>query len=615
MPVRRKNTGHPGRVKSLVKTGIITLKNEGVAVTARRTLRVLLWRKSYKAWMRTPLYSPAQLAQQKTRVFEKEILFSVITPLFNTPERFLHDMISSVIAQTYGKWELCLADGSDGEHGYVGQICRMYAQKDDRIKYRKLETNLGIAGNSNACIDMASGDYIAFLDHDDVLHPAALFDVMEEISRQDADIVYTDEATFRSPDLKNIILVHFKPDYAPDNLLANNYICHFTAFKRSLLDKCGGFRCGYDGAQDHDLMLRITREADNISHIPKVLYYWRAHPQSTAESEGNKPFASTAGLKVVKDNLAAAGVDVSVELAKGISTIYRVIYPLPSPAPKISIIIPNCDHVNDLRACIRSVLEKTTYGNYEIIIAENNSVKDETFEYYRELTAGSENIRVVRWPGSGFNWAAINNFAVKEAASGEYLLLLNNDTEVISPDWIEQMLMYAQRPDVGVTGAMLYFPNDTIQHAGVILGLGGYAGHAFHRISRGNTGYMGRLCYAQNLSAVTGACMLIRKTIWEEVGGVDERFAVNCNDIDLCMRIREAGYLIVWTPYAELYHYESKSRGGNATPEKTARAEREIQLFTERWHDIMEKGDPYYNPNLTLKYSDFSPRNRKYEKP
>ena len=615
MQVRRKFTRIREKSARLISVGLLSLKKEGIASTASKTIKTFrkLRRVECKEWMKTPLYTEKELQMQKTDVFNRKVLFSIVTPLYNTPERFLRDMIDSVLAQTYANWELCLADGSDNDHGYVQKICGEYSEKDSRIKFRKLEKNLGIAGNSNACIDMAGGDYISLLDHDDLLHPAALHDVMKVIDDQDAEIIYTDEATFRSPNLKEIIFIHFKPDYAPDNLLANNYICHFTSVKRCLIEECGAFREGYDGAQDHELMLRLTEKAKNIVHIPKVLYYWRASRQSTAESEGNKPFVSAAGIKTVTDHLSANGIDAKVELAKGTPTIYRVSYPLPTPLPKVSIIIPNYDHVNDLRACIASIQEKTSYPNYEIIIAENNSVELETFAYYQELSDRSDNVTIVKWPGKGFNWAAIYNYVVSQVETGEYLLLLNNDMEVITPDWIEEMLMYAQRPDVGVVGAMLYYPDGTIQHAGVILGLGGVAGHAFHHVNRDNKGYMGRLCYAQDLSAVTGACMLMRREVWDKVGGIDERFAVNFNDVDLCMRIRETGYLIIWTPYAELYHYESKSRGGKKTTEKRVREIRENTLFRDIWFEALDKGDPYYNPNLTLRRSDFSPKDRRFE--
>ena len=604
------------RGKKKVKAGFRTLKKEGLASTASKTIRFLSKNRptSYYRWMKTPLYTSEELQAQKLQVFEKKITFSLITPLYNTPADFLRDMIDSVRAQTYSDWELCLADGSDDEHGYIEQICTEYMKKDPRIRYRKLEKNLGISGNSNECISMAHGQYISLLDHDDLLHPAALHDVMEVICSSNADIVYTDEATFRSPDPEDIILIHFKPDFAPDNLIANNYICHFTSFRRSLLDKCGAFRQGYDGSQDHELMLRLTHQAESIVHIPKVLYLWRAHPESAADKVENKPYVTEAGIKAVRDNLMTRGIEASVESAKGIPTIYRVSYPLPSPEPLVSIIIPNCDHIQDLRTCVSSIREKTTYTNYEIIIVENNSTKEETFKYYKEISSDTDNIKVIRWPGKDFNWPEINNYAIKNAAAGEYILLLNNDTEVITPDWIQEMLMYALREDVGAVGAMLYYPNDTIQHAGVIINLGGLAGHAFYHIQRGKDGYMGRLCYAQNLSAVTGACMMFRKEVWEKVGGIDSGLAVNYNDVDLCLKIRKAGYLIVWTPYAELYHYESRTRGpGMDAPDVKKEADLEKKLFRERWHEVMEKGDPYYNPNLTLRRSDFSPKNRKYE--
>lgn len=616
MQGKKRLTRFQEKSRRLIAAGIRSLKKEGLVVTAVKTFTIFGRRRriSFSEWMETPLYTAAQLQTQRSRIFEKRIRFSIITPLFNIPEAFLREMIESVRAQTYQDWELCLADGSDPDHGYVRQICEEYVKKDSRIKYKKLEKNLGIAGNSNECIGMATGEYISLLDHDDLLHPAALYDAMEVICSRNADIVYTDELTFRSPDKGDVIGIHFKPDYAPDSLLANNYICHFTSFRRSLLDKCGAFRSGYDGSQDHDLILRLTREAGCIVHIPKVLYYWRAHARSAAESVANKPYAAEAGIRAVSDHLKSKGIKADVESTKEVPTIYRVSYALPSPSPRVSIIIPNFDHVSDLRTCMASIREKTTYENYEIIIAENNSRDRETFRYYQDLVSCEDNVTVIKWPGRGFNWSAINNYAVKEAASGDYLLLLNNDTEVISPDWIEQMLMYAQRPDVGAVGVMLYYPDDTIQHAGVIMGMGGLANHAFLNTRRGDAGYMGRLCYAQNLSAVTGACMMIRRDVWEEVGGIDERFAVNYNDVDLCLRIREAGYLIVWTPYAELYHYAGKSRGIADTPRKKAEHEREKQLLRERWHDLLDKGDPYYNPNLTLKRGGFLLKNRKYEK-
>ena len=553
--------------------------------------------------MSIPLYTEEELAAQRERVFPKEVLFSIAVPLYNTPVRFLREMIESVLAQTYGSWQLCLADGSDPDHPEVEEVCRHYARADSRILYRRLGENLGISGNSNACIGMGTGDYIALLDHDDILHPAALHDMMEAISGQGADLVYTDEATFQDPDLKNIVRIHFKPDFGPDTLLGNNYICHFTAFRRALLERTGGFRSAYDGSQDHDLMLRLTAEADRIVHIPRVLYYWRAHAGAAAESTQAKDYAYAAGCRAVTDSLRARGI--TAEAGISLPGFYRIRCALQGE-PLVTIVIPTCDHVEELRRCLASVEEKTTYGNFEVILAENNSVEAETFAFYEEALKRWKNIRVVSVPGP-FNYSRVNNEALKEAA-GDYFLLLNNDTEVITPDWIQEMLMYAQRPDVGAVGAMLYYPDDRVQHAGVVLGLGGVAGHVFCGLARGSAGYMGRLLYARNLTAVTAACMMTGRDVWEETGGLNESFPLAFNDVDLCLRIRGTGRLIVWTPWAELYHHESASRGEDDSPDKKARFNREIRHFKELWGRELAAGDPCYNPNLTLHRPDCSPR-------
>lgn len=594
------------QVLFLLRKGLISLKENGFVYTWERIgrgLKSLRAYASYQAFMRHPLYTEQELMQQAQRDFGQNApTFSVVVPLFNTPEPFLREMIESVLAQTYARWQLCLADASDEAHGHVQRCCREYAAADARIAYRKLPENCGIAGNSNACLEMAEGEYVALLDHDDVLHPAALYDVASAAAEQDADFVYTDEASFRSPHLDDVFYIHFKPDFAPDNLRANNYICHFTVFRRSLLDAAGWFRDGFEGSQDHDLVLRLTRFAQRIVHIPKVLYYWRAHPESTAMIVSAKPYAGESGKRAVRDSLKAEGLAARVETVRGEITIYRCIYELAS-TPKVSIVIPNCDHVDELRACVMSVQEKSTYRNFEIIVVENNSRELETFECYEELLRRWDNVKVVMWDGP-FNWSAINNYGVREAAAGEMILLLNNDTEVIAPNWMEEMLMYAQRRDVGCVGAMLYYPNDTVQHAGAIVGLDDdqIVTHSFKGVKRGEVGYAGKLRYAQNMSAVTGACLLMRRDVWDEVGGCDERFPVGLNDVDLCMRIRKAGYLIVWTPYAELYHSESKSRGVDNTPEKRARRAEEEALFRERWAAELAVGDPYYNPNLGPAY-------------
>lgn len=531
--------------------------------------------------------------------FHKDIKFSVLVPLYNTPKKFLIEMIKSVQNQTYSNWELCLADGSDSEHKYVEEICRKLSAVDNRIKYEKLEKNLGISENTNHCIKMSTGDYIALFDHDDLLHPSALYEVMRAICFENADYVYTDENTFIKYPTQRVF-THYKPDFSPDTLRSNNYICHFSIFSKKLLDSVGYFRSKCDGSQDYDLILRLTEKAKKIVHIPKVLYFWRSHKNSVASSIGAKPYVINAAKQAITDHLKRVGLEGTVENSAVIST-YKINYKIYGN-PKISIIIPNKDYIDDLDKCINSILRKTTYNNYEIIIVENNSTEQATFEYYEKLKV-YKNIKIVIWDDE-FNYSAINNFGEKYA-TGEYILLLNNDVEIITPNWIEEMLMFAQRSDVGGVGIKLYYPDDTIQHGGVILGMGGIAGHAHKNLPSSSYGYVGRASYAQNLSACTAACFMVRKSVYEEVGGLDEGYKVAFNDVDLCMKIRKAGYLIVFTPYAEMYHYESKSRGFEDTPEKVKRFNSEVKRFESKWGEELKKGDPYYNPNLSLLHEDF----------
>ena len=544
--------------------------------------------------------------REEETVFPREIKISVLVPLYNTPEKFLREMIDSVVTQTYKNWELCLADGSDDKHTDVGRICQEYIEKDSRIKYQKIEKNLGISGNTNVCFSMATGNFIGLFDHDDVMHPSLLFECVKTVCEKDADYVYTDEATFTSPNLDDLIVLHFKPDYSPDNLRANNYICHFSMFDADLLKKTGLFRPEYDGSQDHDMILRLTEEAKHVCHIPKILYYWRSHPNSVAADIGAKTYAIDAAKRAVHDHMRDYyGIEVEVESTRAFPTIFQIKYPIDGE-PLLSIVIPNKDHVEDLRRCITSIEKKSTWKNYEIIVVENNSVEQSIRDYYKELESDPK-VKIVTYEG-GFNYSRINNVGVKET-KGEYLLFLNNDTEVISPDWMEQLLMYAQRKDVGAVGAKLYYADNTIQHAGVVIGLGAHrsAGHTHYKMPREHLGYMGRLCYAQDVTAVTGACLMVKKSIYEEVDGLDESFTISLNDVDLCLKIREKGYLNIFTPFAELYHYESKTRGMEEG-EKLRRYERECAHFRDKWKEQLDAGDPYYNPNFSLDYSDFTLR-------
>lgn len=548
---------------------------------------------------------PDEMKRQQETIFPKKIKFSILVPLYNTPEKFLTEAIDSVIAQTYGNWELCLADGSDGAHAYVETICKQYQEKDTRVRYRKLEKNGGISYNTNCALEMATGEYIGLFDHDDILHPTVLFEYMKAICEKDADYIYCDETTFHGNSINNMITLHFKPDFAIDNLRANNYICHFSVFARTLLEGTEVFRTCFDGSQDHDMILRLTAKAKRVVHVPKLLYYWRSHKESVASDINAKSYAIDAAKGAVADHLRSQGFEhFEITSTKAFETIFRIRYEILG-IPKISIVIPNKDHYEDLKRCITSIIDRSSYDNYEIIIVENGSKTQEIFQYYDQLRQNPK-IRVLTYEDE-FNYSRINNLGVS-AAEGSYVVLLNNDTQVITLNWMEELLMYAQRKDVGAVGAKLYYEDKTIQHAGVVIGLGAHrtAGHTHYRVSSNNLGYMGRLCYAQDVSAVTGACLMVKKEIYEKIGGLDEDFAVSLNDVDFCLRIREAGYLNVFTPFAELYHFESISRGLDDKGAKAERYNQESERFRKKWRNLLEMGDPYYNPNFSLDRSDFA---------
>ena len=546
--------------------------------------------------------------EERETVFPRMPKISILVPLWNNEKEFQIEMLDSVMNQTYQNWELCLADGSDDAHSYMGEISKEYvARSNGRIVYKKLEKNEGISGNTNACLAMATGEFIGLLDQDDILHPSTLYEYVKVINEKDADYIYCDETTFKSGNIDHMLTMHFKPDYAPDNLRANNYICHFSVFKRDLLQGTELFRSQFDGSQDHDMILRLTDEAKNVVHVPKLLYYWRCHATSVASNIEAKPYAIEAARGAVAENLRSHGFkNFQITSTRAFETIFKIRYQIIG-SPKISIVIPNKDHVEDLKRCINSIEEKSTYDNYEIIVVENNSETKEIKDYY-ELLKDDPRVKVVTYTGS-FNYSAINNFGVKQT-TGEYILLLNNDTQVITVNWMEEMLMYAQREDVGAVGAKLYYGDKTIQHAGVVIGLGAHrtAGHTHYKQHRENLGYMGRLCYAQDVTAVTGACLLVKKSLFEKVGGLDESFAISLNDVDFCLKLRKLGLLNVFTPFAELYHFESISRGLDDQGEKAQRYNRESAHFREKWKTELEQGDPYYNPNFSLDRSDFSLR-------
>ena len=584
-----------------IKKGIRYLKHYGVKGFYARLLERFEEREvEYQEWYEKNKPSEEELARQRKKKWKEPVTISVLVPAYRTPEVFLRQMIESVLNQTYPHLELCIADGS-GENISVEKVVKEYQAKDQRVRYQRLEKNEGIAGNTNAAIRMATGDYLALVDHDELLAPNALFEVASTIEKDKADVVYTDEDKVTS-DLKEHFQPHFKPDFNPDLLCSNNYICHLFVVKRSLALKLGGQDPAYDGAQDYDFIFRCTEEAEKIVHIAKILYHWRVHQASTADNPTSKMYAFDAGKRAIEAHLQRIGAKAEVSHTKDLG-FYRVKYQVQGN-PKVSIVIPNKDEKETLKKCLESIWQKTTYSNYEIILVENNSTTREIRDYYQELD-GKNGVRVVYWDKE-FNYSAINNFGISYA-KGEYILCLNNDITVISPEWMEELLANCQRPEVGIVGARLYYPDNTIQHAGIVLGMGGCAGSLFVGLARSRGGYLHKAALQQDLSAVTAACFMVKKEAFEKVGGFEEKLAVAFNDVDFCLKVRHAGYLVVYDPYAELYHHESKTRGYENTEAKKRRFQEEIEYMRCHWMpDILR--DPYYNENLSLKASDYSLR-------
>lgn len=549
----------------------------------------------YGPWYEQYIPTREELEKQRKKKWNYGPKISIIVPAYKTPEAFLRQMMDSLLAQTYANWELCIANASP-EDASMEYVLKEYAKKDSRILWKKLEENKGIAENTNEAFAMATGEFAGLLDHDDLLAPNALYEVAKALETEpDIDVLYTDEDKVRGDEVLEHFQPHLKPDFNIDLLRSNNYICHFFVVRKSLLEKTGGFRREYDGAQDYDFIFCCTQAAGKIHHIPEILYHWRTHQSSTADNPESKLYAFEAGKRAIEENLRQNGLIGEVSHTKDYG-FYRVKYPVQGE-PLVSIIIPNKDAKEDLEKCIRSILEKSSYTNYEILIVENNSTGEEIFSYYKELSENSR-IRLLRWKRE-FNYSAINNYGAKKA-KGDYLLFLNNDTEVISPDWIEEMLGFCQRPDTGIVGARLYFGNNTVQHAGTVIGIGGIAGHMFTDMPRERSGYMHKAAIIQDLSAVTAACMMVKRQVFDEVQGFEEQLSVAFNDVDFCLRVREKQYLVVYDPYVELYHYESKSRGAEDSKEKVRRFQSEIEFMRCRWETLLKKGDPYYNKNLSL---------------
>ena len=594
------------KISNLVQKGMDYLQYNGMGAFVQKSFKKVVDTKDrsipYSKWIQKHLPSPKELEEQKKYQFLYRPKISIVIPLYRTPEKYLCEMIDSVLNQSYSNWELCLSDGS-GEDSPLTQLLKQYEKKDSRIKVVYNNRQLHIAENTNEAIKIATGDFIAFSDHDDLLTPDAMFHVAKAVNENmELEVLYSDEDKVSAGN--KFMQPHMKPDFNIDLLRTVNYICHLFVVKKTMIEKVGMLRPEFDGAQDYDFILRCVEATNRIYHIPRILYHWRFFEGSTAENPESKLYAFEAGKRAIEAHYERVGIRAEVVQGEFLG-LYRTRY-IRDKDPLVSILIPNKDHTDDLDRCIRSIEEKSTYHNYEYIIIENNSDQEETFAYYKKLQEENPKAHVVYWDGE-FNYSAINNYGVS-FANGEYLLLLNNDVEVINADWLEEMLGYCMRDDVGIVGARLYYPDDTIQHAGVVIGFGGIAGHAFVQQKRGTTGYCHRIICAQDYSAVTAACMMVKKSVFEEVGGLTEELKVAFNDVDFCMKVRQAGKLVVYNPYVELYHYESKSRGLEDTPEKVARFNSEIKKFSERWPEILKNGDPYYNPNLTLKSQDFSLR-------
>lgn len=604
------NVGKQGSAPSYARKAAAYFKRNGFWPTVRRCLEKLsqaggLGEESYDRWRKKRLPSPEELERQRKTLLSGQPLISIVVPLYRTPLPFLKELVASVEAQTYANWELCFSDGSGADSPLTGYLEELM-EKEPRIRVTAAQKQLGISENTNEALKLARGDFIAFADHDDLLAPEALFTCVTAILEQpDTDLIYSDEDKV-SMNGKEYFQPHFKPDFNIDLLRSMNYFCHLVLVKRTLLEKAGGqLDPACDGAQDYDLVLRCAEKAEGIRHIPRVLYHWRAHRDSTAENPESKRYAFEAGCRAVQAHLDRCGIDARVTEGE-YPGLYRVHYAIPREQPLVSVIIPNKDHTEDLDKCLASILKKSSYQNLEFVIVENNSTQKETFAYYDRIQQEHGNVRVLYWKEE-FNYSGINNFGAANAR-GEYLLLLNNDTEMIGENAIEELLGPCLRPDVGIVGARLYYPDDTIQHAGVIVGFGGVAGHAFIGSRRGDNGYFSRIICQADLSAVTAACMMVKRSVFEEAHGLDPEFQVAFNDIDFCLRVRSLGQLVVYNPFAEFYHYESKSRGYEDTPEKIERFNRESARFAGRWEELLKKGDPYYNPNLTLSKADFSLR-------
>lgn len=533
--------------------------------------------------------------------FLQKPLISIIMPVYNVDPKWLDLAIKSIENQWYENWELCIADDKSTNKKTIEYLKSV---KNPKIKIKYLDKNLNISGASNEALSLATGEYIVLMDNDDEITPDALYEVVKVINKTDAEFIYSDEDKLEMNGL--FTEPHFKSNYAPDLLLSQNYISHLCVIKKSLVDKVNGWEVGLEGAQDYDLYLKVLEHTSKIYHIPKVLYHWRKIPGSTASEFSDKSYAQEAGRRSIENALKRRNIKANVLNGKYPGT-YKVDYIL-EEQPLVSIVIPFKDKPELLKMCIDSILEKSTYNNFEIVGISNNSEEKEIFDLMKYYEIKNKRIKFYEY-NVPFNYSQINNYAVNTHAKGEHIILLNNDIEIITSNWIEEMLMHSQRQEIGCVGVKLYYPNDTIQHAGVIIGIGGIAGHSHKYFDRNEPGYISRLELVQNFSAVTAACLMVKTKIFKELNGLNENdLKVAFNDVDFCLRVQEKGHRNIFTPYCEAYHHESISRGAEDNPQKIARFNAEVDYMQKRHKDILLNGDPYYNPNLTLDREDFSLR-------
>ena len=606
-------------IKSNFKKTKYYLKRYGILNTIKKMLKRILRirenkksnKEQYEIWRNKNKYD---LEKQKNTEFSYSPKISIVVPMYKTNMKFFEELINSLKNQTYSKWELCLADGSPEKNKEFEKII----ENNNKIKYKFLGKNDGISENTNEAIKMATGDYIGFLDHDDTLSENALYEIVNCLNKdKSVDFIYTDEDKLD----QNYMYFdpYFKPDFSPETLECNNYITHFVVVKKDLIDKIGMLDSKYNGAQDFDFVLRATEKSKKIVHIPKVLYHWRVHRESTAFLPDTKPYAFEAGKRAVEAHLNRIGKKANVEESQDVPGAYKINYEIVGN-PNVTIIIPNKDNIKLLKRCINSILKLTTYKNYEIFIIENNSIKNTTFKYYKKI-AKNNKIKILNYNKNTimdlngerkleldnnenskleFNYSSLINFGVKNSKS-DFILQLNNDTLLLTPNWLEIFIGYAQNKEIGAVGARLYYPDKTIQHAGIILGINGIAGNALVNLPYGKHAYFGIEAITRNVSAVTGACLFCRRNLYEEVGFMDnKKFKVAFNDVDFCLKLLERGYRNIYNPYIELIHYESKTRGYEDSPEKIKRFEKETENFRKRWSKLLQN-DPYYNPNLSRK--------------